>query len=77
MTFADLIEVMDFSRQKTLALLDNLAMQPNVQSVLGWYTRTVGEPSISAETYRGHERLFAKESIAEVTRRSAQLSVPR
>src|SRR5438445_5135619 len=36
MTFADLIEVMDFSRQKTLALLDNLAMQPNVQSVLGW-----------------------------------------
>src|SRR5438105_9147798 len=36
MTFADLIEVMEFSRQKTLALLDNLAKQPNVQSVLGW-----------------------------------------
>src|SRR5437868_14051359 len=36
MTFADLIEVMEFSRQKTLALLDNLAKQPNVQTILGW-----------------------------------------
>src|SRR5690242_8769672 len=37
-----------------------------VQAVLDWYTRTVGEPSITAETYRGHERLFSKESIAAV-----------
>jgi hypothetical protein len=36
MTFADLIEVLDFSRQKTLALLDTLAKQPNPQAVLGW-----------------------------------------
>ena len=34
-----------------------------VQSVLGWYTRTVGEPAIQAETYRGHGALFAKPSI--------------
>ena len=39
-----------------------------VQNVLAWYTRTVGEPSMSAETYVGHERLFSKESIAEVER---------
>ena len=36
MTFADLIEVLEFSRQKTLALLDNLAKQPNVPAILGW-----------------------------------------
>src|SRR5437762_8732326 len=36
MTFADLIEVLDFNRQKTLALLDNLAKQPDVAAALGW-----------------------------------------
>jgi uncharacterized damage-inducible protein DinB len=36
MTFADLIEMLDFSRQKTLALLDTVAKQPNAQAVLGW-----------------------------------------
>ncbi len=36
MTFADLIEVMEFNRQKTLALLDNLAKQPDIQAILGW-----------------------------------------
>ena len=37
-----------------------------VQSVLSWYTRTVGEPSIAAETYRGHESLLSPESLATV-----------
>ncbi|HWY87239.1 MAG TPA: DinB family protein, partial [Gemmataceae bacterium] len=36
MTFADLIEILDFNRQKTLALLENLAKQPNVPAILGW-----------------------------------------
>ena len=36
MTFADLIEVLDFNRTKTLAFLDNLAKQENVAGVLGW-----------------------------------------
>jgi uncharacterized damage-inducible protein DinB len=36
MTFADLIEVLDFSRQKTLGLVDKLAEQPNAQATLGW-----------------------------------------
>src|SRR6266436_3400572 len=36
MKFADLIEVMDFSRQKTLALIDSLAKLPNAQKALGW-----------------------------------------
>jgi hypothetical protein len=39
-----------------------------VQSTLDWYTRTVGENSILAETYKGHERLFSKDSIALVQR---------
>jgi uncharacterized damage-inducible protein DinB len=36
MTFADLIEMLDFSRQKTLALVDSLAKQSSVQATLGW-----------------------------------------
>src|ERR1700716_1297909 len=36
MTFADLTEFLDFSRLKTLALLANLAKQPNPQAILGW-----------------------------------------
>jgi len=36
MAFADLIEMLDFSRQKTLVLVDKLAEQANVQSALGW-----------------------------------------
>jgi hypothetical protein len=47
-----------------------------VQNVLGWYTRTVGEPSIAAETYLGHEHLFAKESIALVSAARDQAKDP-
>src|SRR5262245_59327247 len=36
MTFADLIEVLDFNRQKTLALIDTIAKQENPQAALGW-----------------------------------------
>jgi uncharacterized damage-inducible protein DinB len=36
MTFADLIEMLDFSRQKTLALVDKLSKEANVQTILGW-----------------------------------------
>lgn len=36
MTFADLIEIMDFNRQKTLGLLDVLAKHPNAKAVLAW-----------------------------------------
>jgi len=37
-----------------------------IQQTLQWYTATVGETSIQAETYLGHDRLFSKESIARV-----------
>jgi hypothetical protein len=37
-----------------------------IQQTLQWYTATVGETSIQAETYLGHEHLFSKESIARV-----------
>jgi len=36
MTFADLVDVLDFNRQKTLALLDTVAKHPNPQAALGW-----------------------------------------
>ena len=36
MTFADLIESLDYNRTKTLAFLDALAKQENVQKALGW-----------------------------------------
>ena len=36
-----------------------------LQQTLQWYTATVGEPSIQAETYLGHDRLFSKETIAK------------
>src|SRR6266481_4780164 len=35
MTFADDIEVLDFTRQKTLALVDKLAKEANVKAILG------------------------------------------
>jgi hypothetical protein len=36
MTFADLIEVINFSRSRTLAFVDTLAKQENVPQILGW-----------------------------------------
>ena len=36
MTFADMIEMLDFNRQKTLALVETLAKDPNARVVLGW-----------------------------------------
>jgi hypothetical protein len=36
MTFADLLDVLDFQRQKTLGLLDTIAKQPNPADALGW-----------------------------------------
>ncbi len=37
-----------------------------IQQTLQWYTATVGETSIQAETYLGHDRLFSKDTIARV-----------
>lgn len=36
MSFAALIDILEFTRQKTLAFLDNIAKQPNAPVVLGW-----------------------------------------
>jgi hypothetical protein len=47
-------------------LRDEAAAVVRIQQTLDWYTRTVGETSIKAETYKGHERLFSPESIALV-----------
>lgn len=39
-----------------------------IQNVLSWYTQSVGEPQITAETFKGHEHLFSRDSIAAVSR---------
>lgn len=36
MTMADLIEMLDYNRSRTLAFLDGLAKRSDVQAVLGW-----------------------------------------
>lgn len=36
MTMADLIEILDYNRARTLAFLDGLAKRPDVQAVLAW-----------------------------------------
>jgi hypothetical protein len=36
MTFADLLDMMDYNRQKTLGLLDTVAKQQNAPVMLGW-----------------------------------------
>jgi hypothetical protein len=47
-----------------------------VQSVLSWYTRTVGEPSIQAETYKGHEALFSRASFDAVAKAAKEAKAP-
>src|SRR4051812_12475601 len=39
-----------------------------IQQTLDWYTRTVGETSIRAETYKGHEHLFSPATIRTVAK---------
>jgi hypothetical protein len=39
-----------------------------IQAVLGWYAGTQGEASLNAQTYLGHEHLFAPESLATLDR---------
>ena len=43
-----------------------------IQQTLQWYTATVGETSIQAETYLGHDRLFSKDTIARVRKASKE-----
>jgi hypothetical protein len=44
----------------------------HIQSVLGWYAATQGEPSIAQLTYVGHDRLFRKRALdAIATARAA------
>src|SRR5579871_3080314 len=47
-----------------------------VQSILSWYTRTVGEPSVQAETYKGHAALLSPASIKRVTQAAAREQDP-
>lgn len=40
-----------------------------LQTVLEWYTQTVGEPSIRVLLYKGHERLYSPASVGWWRRR--------
>jgi hypothetical protein len=48
------------------AIRDEAAAVQRIQQVLDWYSRTVGEPAIKAETYKGHEALFSNASVVTV-----------
>jgi hypothetical protein len=48
------------------AIRDESAAVLQLQTVLDWYTRTVGEPSIKVLLYKGHERLYSPASVAVV-----------
>ena len=37
-----------------------------IQTVLDWYSRTVGEPAIQTESYQGHEALLSADSVRYV-----------
>src|SRR5678816_3273343 len=47
-----------------------------IQQTLQWYTATVGETSIQAETYLGHDRLFSRETIARVRKAAQAPGIP-
>ncbi len=40
----------------------------HIQAVLGWYSATQGEPSLTQITYLGHDRLFTKQALEAVDR---------
>jgi len=48
------------------AIRDEAAAVLRLQTVLDWYTQTVGEPSIRVLLYKGHERLYSAASVAVV-----------
>ncbi len=52
-----------FSLERTR---DEASALVQVQSVLSWYSNCVGEKSLQAQTYKGHEDLFSRETIAGV-----------
>ncbi len=52
----------DDARDEAKALVE-------VQAVLSWYSNCVGEKSLMSSTYKGHEHLFSKRTIAEVEKR--------
>ena len=48
------------------ALREEAAAVVRLQTVLDWYTQTVGEPSIRVLIYKGHERLYSAASLEVV-----------
>src|SRR5689334_5553897 len=48
------------------SLRDEAAAMVRIQTVLDWYTQTVGEPSIRELLYKGHGRLFTPASVGVV-----------
>src|SRR5262249_31338352 len=48
------------------ALSEEYRALQRIQAVLGWYTATQGEESLTSLTYLGHERLFSPAALAAV-----------
>ncbi|HEY8207010.1 MAG TPA: hypothetical protein VIG99_06005 [Myxococcaceae bacterium] len=69
LTFVAVLGAAPAAPEPTLdALRDEAAAVVRIQTVLDWYTQTVGEPSIRVLLYKGHERLFTPASVAVVAK---------
>jgi hypothetical protein len=50
------------------SLREEYRARGNIQAVLGWYSATQGEPSLTQITYLGHDRLFNRQALEAVDR---------
>lgn len=54
----------EITDERYVAMRDETKALYLVQSLLGWFVRTQGERSVFQESYKGHERLYSRDSIA-------------
>jgi hypothetical protein len=64
------------ARAYVAALREEYAALQHIQNVLGWYTATQGEPSITQLTYLGHDRIFRKQALRAIEEARAQPGTP-
>jgi hypothetical protein len=64
------------ARAYVASLREEYAALGHIQQVLGWYSATQGEPSITTLTYVGHDRLFRKRALQAIDEVRAQPGVP-
>jgi hypothetical protein len=64
------------TRAYVASLREEYAALQHIQGVLGWYTATQGEPSITELTYLGHDRLFRRRALDAIEAARVQPGTP-